>query len=448
MAMLCAGMHAGAQGISLLISASPNPVVVSNSLTLTIAVTNRTGVTLQNVGVTNIPSPIARFVSASGSFGFGTNNNVIFIFFNVGQLTAGAGTQLTLAIEPLKTGFQTNFFSAGSSTITNVTITNIATQVAGPQNSLVVSLTGLPAIAFSNDWVTYHVVVTNSGSGSLQNVMLTNALPPSSLKVISVSPTNQAPFTNNNLVFNIGTLAGGGASKSFQVTVQPTNTGVLTFSAFVSTAGLLDTNSVTESTSADVTVEDFSGTLIATNLSPMVFDPQTGLMNQTIRLSNIGTNAVASARVIVSGLTNRLYNAVGTNNGNPFVVYGNTLDTNQSVDMVLEYFVPTRLPIVVSNSQYLAVGIPAVDFTVPGGTNGTFLITTNVAYPNAMLIEFESVPGRTYTVYYSDDPAFTTVLAAQPSITAQANKTQWIDDGPPKTVSLPSTRFYRVFRNP
>ena len=99
-----------------------------------------------------------------------------------------------------------------------------------------------------------------------------------------------------------------------------------------------------------------TGSLVASNVTAMTFNPQTGLMEQTVRLVNVGTNAVASARIIVTGLTNRLFNAVGTNDGNPFVVYGATLATNQTVDLILEYFVPTRLPIIVADSQLHAFG--------------------------------------------------------------------------------------------
>ena len=66
------------------------------------------------------------------------------------------------------------------------------------------------------------------------------------------------------------------------------------------------------------------------------------------------------------------------------------------------------------------------------------------------LVQFSSVPGRTYTVQYSDD--LTTWRNATPSIIASATSTFWYDDGPPVTVSPPtypnSSRFYRVLLNP
>jgi hypothetical protein len=53
-------------------------------------------------------------------------------------------------------------------------------------------------------------------------------------------------------------------------------------------------------------------------------------------------------------------------------------------------------------------------------------------------------------VVYSDNNTFSNALIAPPSIVAPANRVQWIDYGPPTTVSAPtntSMRFYRVFEN-
>jgi hypothetical protein len=63
------------------------------------------------------------------------------------------------------------------------------------------------------------------------------------------------------------------------------------------------------------------------------------------------------------------------------------------------------------------------------------------------VIGFNTIPGRTYTIEYSSD--LVTWSIAVPSIVANANVTQWYDDGPPKTVSEPMSvgyRFYRVIQ--
>jgi hypothetical protein len=62
-----------------------------------------------------------------------------------------------------------------------------------------------------------------------------------------------------------------------------------------------------------------------------------------------------------------------------------------------------------------------------------------------VLVEFSTVPGQVYAIQYSSD--MVTWLTAVPAITAPANKVQWIDSGPPKTVSNPAqqpVRYYRV----
>ena len=69
----------------------------------------------------------------------------------------------------------------------------------------------------------------------------------------------------------------------------------------------------------------------------------------------------------------------------------------------------------------------------------------------SILIEWPSVTNRTYTVVYSDNVMFSNAMIAPPSIIAPANKTQWVDYGPPTTVSHPTNepmRFYRIFLNP
>ena len=63
------------------------------------------------------------------------------------------------------------------------------------------------------------------------------------------------------------------------------------------------------------------------------------------------------------------------------------------------------------------------------------------------VIEFASVPGKTYNIIYSSD--LVTWKVATPSVPASANVTQWYDDGPPKTESKPASvgaRFYRVIK--
>ena len=447
--LMAIAIRVEAQSVGLSLTASANPVGISNNLTYTITVTNLTGAS-QTFMVTNTLPSTAPFQGAILNSGTTFTNIGTNVIFNVGTLTNNGVMQMGVIAKPTVTGFITNTVVVATNGAAAIA-TNIITQVtnAMPVADLAVGITVPASVVFTNDWMVYVVSVTNLGPSTATNVFLTNTLP-AGVILKGVSPTNQSSISSN-LIFNLGTLTNG-AFKNFQITIVPTNAGPLTFSAVVSTNNVIDPNPANNSASTNITVATFIyGQLIATNVSAMTYDPQTGLMKQTVRLTNIGTNAVAAARVIVSGLTNWLYNAVGTNSGNPYVIYGTTLNTNQAVDLVLEYFVPTRLPINVANSNYTAVGVSLIDLSAPGGTNGLFNITLITNLPSGyVLIEFQSIPGSNYTVLYSDNVLFSNALAAQPSIVAPANRVQWIDDGPPKTVSAPtntSSRYYRVQLN-
>jgi len=145
-----------------------------------------------------------------------------------------------------------------------------------------------------------------------------------------------------------------------------------------------------------------------------------------------------------------LYNATGTNvDARPYVQYNAALNPGSNVTLILEFYVPDRKPF--TNSLEAVAILPP-----PAGTNtGTGVVIDrwfeDLRIPDEprFVIEWASIPGRTYTVIYSDD--LVTWLVATPSVTANANRTQWYDDGPPKTRSKPlamEPRFYQVILAP
>jgi hypothetical protein len=67
----------------------------------------------------------------------------------------------------------------------------------------------------------------------------------------------------------------------------------------------------------------------------------------------------------------------------------------------------------------------------------------------SLMIEFSALPGQVYYIQYSADLRDWTTVT--PGGTSGPNRIQWIDNGPPKTDSLPSRehgRFYRVITLP
>ena len=444
--MLMFRFQAGAQSFDLLVTGSSDSVQLGDRLVYTITVTNLNYASqVYSVFVTNVLPDSVQFIGARASQGvIFTNGQVVIL--EIPSFIVGGIAQLVLTGQTIGVGTITNFVSVGA--LGAITAgASVVTEVFTGQTDLAASLTGFPLEILVNDLLPYTVGVTNQGTNAALNVELSTSLP-ADVTLISVTPTNQAyTFTNGSLVLSMAALAGGG-SAAFRVTIQPTNAGIVTLSANVSAAGLIDSNPDNDTTATDITVGSFlAGQLAPGVISTQNYDPQTGLMTQIIGLTNIGTTEISSARVFVAGLTNQLFNAAGTNNGNPFVVYAGTLRPNQSTNLVLEYFIPTRLPI--TNPALTATEMPTVNLSAPSGT--PFEITSVRNLPSgSLLIEFPSVPGRSYTVLYSDNAGFTNALAAQPPIVAPADRVQWIDAGPPKTLSAPASvtsRYYRVLQN-
>ncbi len=444
------------------VSPSATSLGIGESLSYTLNLSNLTGLNVVQVFVTNaFSAPVvverAEFTLGQGTAYFGsiiTNGNTVL--FELASFSGLSGiAQMKLTVAPTATGFLTNAVTVAASQfgLPSAPATNVVVQVTNTTITadLGISITVPPRNVIAGDIMTYNVTVTNGGPGAVPGVMLTNMLPQQT-RFVGVSPPRQV-FTNNSgmTVVMLGTLANASAS-TLALTVQPSRAGLQTFSEAVGAANLLDPRLANNTARTNLSIANaVTGQLTASNASAMTYNPQTGLMNQTVRMSNVGTDVVASARLIVSGLTNWLYNAVGTNNGSPFVVYGSTLETNQFVDLVLEYFVPTRRPIAVANSNYTAVGVPAANLYAPSGTNSSFSITRAVRLSEgSVLLEFPAVAGSRYTIVYSDDAAFSHPLYAAPPLIAPADRVQWIDDGPPKTTNAPSaaiSRFYRVMRN-
>lgn len=434
------GQRAAAADFELSLTGSADPVIVGNALTYTVFVTNRSGILLSNVLVSDFYPSTVTLISASNSFGLiGTNVGVVI--FQIDSMPNNAFAVVSLTVSPTVAGSITNIVTVGASNTVPVSV-SLPTSVFNAFADLSLTFKGPTVQVLSNDWMTYLLAVTNTGPSSVSGVVLSNRLP-ANVGIISVIPANQA-FTSNSLIFNIGTLASGGFAQ-YQVRVQPTNAGLQTFSATVFSSGLLDTNLANNIVSTNINVvTNIPSGLTAALVSGQTFNPQTGLMEQTLRLTNTGTNAIPSARVIVMGLTNWLFNAAGTNNGLPFVRVDAPIGTGENLDLLLKYFVPSKTAI--TNPALVADAVAFFQPPVPSGA--TVPISRLVLLPSGkFLIEFPSVLGRNYTVLYSHDGSFSNTYVVQPKIIAPADRVQWIDDGPPATVSVPratSARFFRV----
>ncbi|MEY4916789.1 MAG: hypothetical protein RL616_702, partial [Verrucomicrobiota bacterium] len=425
-------------------------VAAGSTVNYTITATNAGPSTATDVVVKdNLPAG-ATFQTASGSYTF--SNNVVT--WSALTLTNGASVNFTLALTAPASGQFTNIALATSPTPDpNLTNNNgslnkarVTTKIV-PVADLIVLLYG-PTNAVQGSNFVYSLILSNAGPSVASNAFASDQLP---TNFVFVSATSGGVFSNGVVKWpKIAMLAVGGTSNYF-ITVNSPFTGTFTniASAISDTLDPNPTNNTGVAPASQalttVSVADLSwlgGTPI--------FNPQTGLYEETVIVTNNGNGTIAGFWLYVTVLTPnvQLWNATGTNGGVRYVQYSSPLDPSNHVSLVLEFYDPLRVPF--TNTLLVVPVIPA---NIGGiGTNGSVnvekIFTDVRTNGTRFVIEFASVPGKTYTIIYSGD--LQTWKVATPSVTANANVTQWYDDGPPKTESLPTSvtsRFYRVIKN-
>jgi uncharacterized repeat protein (TIGR01451 family) len=453
------GVRASAQ-VNFGASVSHAAITTNLPFTYTMGVTNFSA-TLQTVRIrSTILSAGTLEVdtnSLASNYAVSVTNDSQTLLFTIPNIQSGSPAVVTFSVWSTNAIAITNRFDLSLGTFTNVftniTLVTLVTNIPAVQTDLGLSVTGPGPDVYVGDWITLGVVVTNRGPNSATSVVLSNRFPAAIAK--SITPANQ--FTNGISVVNLGTLTNR-ATRSFKFTVQATNFGSMPFTATLTSAAQ-DPSSTNNSATTNILVSAFlTNNLVATVVSNQTFNGVMGVFDQQIALSNASSASVPSARINVAGIpsANRLFNAVGTNNGLPFVVYPTNLNAGQAVGLTLQFRIPsyqtfsnlTLTANAMTNAADLRPPEGLIPLTVSGSSNSYTRITN---WLGNILIEFPTTNGRSYTIVYDDTPAFTNPKAVRPPIVAPANWTYWIDYGPPATTGRTidsSSRYYRVFLNP
>ena len=381
------------------------------------------------------------------------------VIWTVGDLSVGSTSLVRLR------------FTAGPSTVAGAdVITNVASVVSvqqtdvNPQNNTVSSSTSVEReaditieVAESRD----PVLAGYSESGSPGNLS----------HVISVS--NSGPSDASNLAIRLESISPPGTTVvSFgpgETTLPPvlsiadlprgeTRTyGILYDVSSIAPAGIDTIASSAELVSFEgeiINPEDDSDSVATSVISPgsmeigegsITLDLQTALLKQTITVTNNNPLDIPAFRILVNGLPGdvTVHNAQGASGGVPFLLYNQPLAAGESIDLVVEYFQITASGGFQPEFQIELVDSAGEAFSVAG-----IELNRITSLPNEdKLLEFVSVVGEVYTIQYSRDGE--NWINVVPDVIAGANVTQWVDNGPPKTSSHPSTtgnRFYRVIR--
>ncbi|HEV2691761.1 MAG TPA: choice-of-anchor tandem repeat GloVer-containing protein, partial [Verrucomicrobiae bacterium] len=364
-------------------------------------------------------------------------------------INVGAEQSQTLVLASGQTDVDTlvaaYFTNLVTTTVTSNFLTTTVYAMTGTvaQVDVALTLSGNPNPVSVGDPLTYSLTVTNKSSVTATAVVVSNMLP-AGVTFNSALPSQGSATNQLGIVtYAIGSLAHG-SSATLAIVVVPNAAGLLTNTArafSTQTDSQPANNAVTNITTA---VNGAITNLALTVLSDITLNSLTGLYEQRIQVSNGGPATPSSVRVLISGLpaNDKLYNATGTTNGIPYVQSSSPLGVGSNIVFLLEYYVPNRV-----TPANLTLTVQAGPVVIPPVVTGTIsrIDRTTVRNDGSVVVEFSAIPGQIYAVQYSSD--MVTWRTAVPAITAPTSRVQWIDAGPPKTDSPPSSqpaRYYRV----
>jgi hypothetical protein len=122
------------------------------------------------------------------------------------------------------------------------------------------------------------------------------------------------------------------------------------------------------------------------------------------------------------------------------------LPAGATVDLIAEYYVADRRT---QPTPVYEAGVANPLVAVYGET-GQPKIERVLFRDQMALVEFNTISNRLYYVQYAPIAAATNWSTALPPLTGTGQRVQWIDNGPPKTDSVPggtSNRFYRIIQS-
>ncbi len=238
--------------LGLTVTLTPNPVVVSNSLTYMIAVTNYgPGDVTRGFLITN-PFPANVWVNPGE---FTVRDGVLELWIN--SLKAGKGAQYGVMVRPLTAGSLTLTATATPSQFDPNPANNQASATVTVTGStpveadLQVGITAVPEPVTVEGDLTYTLTVKNLGPAPATGVAITNLLPSG---VDFVHASGEPQHVEEGLVFRLETLAVG-AETSYSVVVRPKNPGSIT-SRLAAKSDQTDPNLENNTTSVITTVAE------------------------------------------------------------------------------------------------------------------------------------------------------------------------------------------------
>jgi uncharacterized repeat protein (TIGR01451 family) len=347
---------------------------------------------------------------------------------------------------------------------------------------LALGLSGRPEPVEVEGELTHTIVVTNRGPARAPRVVVTDTFPASVRFVSAEASQGSVAPVGTGVSADLGALDSG-RTASVVIVTRPTVQGLLTNRAearivtslggeggadFSRTGARLATAPLGARAITDPDPANNAAELVTTVVPPppeievlsgLSLNRQTGLFEQRIRFNNRRGVVLTALRVHVTSLPPDvvLFNGSGKDEQGPFVRYNRPVNSGAGLEFHIEFHRASRVEF--ATPAYQGSEMPVSPEPVPLGSEVPLIagrdptrITTD---PNRgrFMLEFRAQPGRRYVVRYrdrvdgGDGGEWRTAV---PPITAAGTTVQWFDDGPPKTVSAPTTessRFYSVIES-
>ena len=444
-------------GVDLIVTkaGSDDPVIAGSgngNLSHLIEVTNRGPLAATGLELTNILTLEDGIAIESITPGIGAFDNQTW---TVGDLAVGATASLevSLTVGPSAEVASPGFTSTSSVSAVDQAQINIGDESVTSSRNITreIDLAVLaessrdPVLAgFNLPQNLFHTLtVTNQGPSDASGVSLQlSEVLPEGVTVDSISPASGTTFADS--IWSVGNLAAGNSSSIiyyFQVprTVKG-GVDLISSQATVNASNEPLLNPEDDANSIATDIVSPSNTEIAGGAIELDF--QTGLFKQAVTITNNNQGALPAFRVLVGGLPIgvTVANSQGDVLGNSFLLFNQTLESGESIELTVEYlqadasggFEPTFEIELLDRVENQSAG------------EGVEVDRCEVLENGDVLIEFPSQIGATYTVQYTQNgEAWNNVV---PNITAGGTRLQWIDNGPPKTISHPSGEKLRLYR--
>jgi len=206
---------------------APDPIIVDQTLTYTVSVTNRGPAPASFVTVTNVLPNTVGVLDATPSQGFITiSGNVVVC--NFGSLANGAVATATINVDPLLEGTIVATATATSAQTDPILDNNSAsaTTVVGPSTDLVIGIVDVPDPVVLRSNLTYIISVTNRGPSSATGVVVNDTVPAGVSVVSNYTSQGVISASGSTVTCALGNLTNG-ARATMTITVTSTNSGTI-----------------------------------------------------------------------------------------------------------------------------------------------------------------------------------------------------------------------------